>query len=194
MSVIFKSDGIEFRLTFWGYASTSAKRPSPAAAAPVLRSERRPIAFSFVDIYSPFRHQNLLACGTGPFSHHIRYPKLNLEADARPPRGSILPVQLRRPGQGEARGARPPHHAVLSRGQAERWPAAGWGGGRQSGERDPQAVRSARATVPSGASADRDSCVAGTRLVAQSATGADSGRNASGADERRNCDERIVFR
>ena len=50
------------------------------------------------------------------------------------------------------------------------------------------------ATVPSGASADRDSCVAGTRPVAQSATVADSGRNASGADERRNCDERIVFR
>src|ERR1022692_599167 len=57
ISVTFKSDGIEFRLTFWGYASRSAKRPSPAAAAPVLRSERRPIAFSFVDIYSPFRHQ-----------------------------------------------------------------------------------------------------------------------------------------
>src|SRR6516165_8817482 len=66
MSVTFQSDGIEFRLTFWGYASRSAKRPSPAAAAPVLRSERRPIAFSFVDIYSPFRHQNLLASGTGP--------------------------------------------------------------------------------------------------------------------------------
>jgi hypothetical protein len=30
----------------------------------------------------------------------------------------------------------------------------------KSGERDPQAVRSGRATVPSGASADRDSCVA----------------------------------
>src|SRR5271163_2099372 len=47
MSVIFRSDAIEFRLTFWGYASTSAKRPSPAAAAPMLRNERRPI---FVDI------------------------------------------------------------------------------------------------------------------------------------------------
>src|SRR5882724_10280685 len=46
MSVIFKSDAIEFRLTFWGYASRSAKRPSPAAA-PMLRNERRPI---FVDI------------------------------------------------------------------------------------------------------------------------------------------------
>src|SRR5580704_10086524 len=54
MSVTFKSDGIEFRLTSWGYASRSAKRPSPAAAAPVLRSERRPIVFPFVDIYSPF--------------------------------------------------------------------------------------------------------------------------------------------
>src|SRR5437764_10393554 len=69
MSVIFKSDGIEFRLTFWGYASRSAKRPSPAAAALLRRNERRPIALSFVDIYSPFRHQNLLASGTGP--HHI---------------------------------------------------------------------------------------------------------------------------
>src|SRR5277367_5250045 len=58
MSVIFKSDGIEFRLTSWGYASRSAKRPSPATAAPVLRSERRPIAFSFVDIYSPFATKN----------------------------------------------------------------------------------------------------------------------------------------
>src|SRR5579859_109491 len=47
MSVIFKSDAIEFRLTFWGYASRSANRPSPAAAAPMLRNERRPI---FVDI------------------------------------------------------------------------------------------------------------------------------------------------
>src|SRR3954451_13096168 len=57
MSVIFKSDGLEFRLTFWGYASRSAKRPSPAAAAPFLRSERRLIAFSLVDIFSPFLHQ-----------------------------------------------------------------------------------------------------------------------------------------
>src|SRR5216684_8960620 len=47
MSVIFKSDAIELRLTFWGYASRSAKRPSPAAAAPMPRNERRPI---FVDI------------------------------------------------------------------------------------------------------------------------------------------------
>src|SRR5580704_14342279 len=92
MSVIFKSDGIEFRLTSWGYASRSVKRPSPAAAAPVLRSERRPIAFSFADIYSPFRHKNLLASGTGPFSHHIWYPTLNFEADARPHRDSIRPV------------------------------------------------------------------------------------------------------
>src|SRR4051795_13542354 len=60
MSVIFKSDGLELRLTFWGYASRSAKRPSPAAAAPFLRSERRPNAFSYLDIYSPFRRQDLL--------------------------------------------------------------------------------------------------------------------------------------
>ena len=41
--------------------------------------------------------------------------------------------------------------------------------------------------------ADRDSWVAGTRPAAQSATGPHSGENAGGADERRNCDERIVF-
>src|SRR3954447_21239896 len=92
MSVIFKSDGLELRLTFWGYASRSAKRPSPAAAAPFLRSERRPNAFLFVDIYSPFRHQHLLAFGNGPL-----YPNSNFEADARPPGGSFLaPAQLRR--------------------------------------------------------------------------------------------------
>src|SRR6201992_4547213 len=50
MSVIFKSDAMEFRLTFWGYASRSAQRPSPAAATPPFRNERRPIAFCFVDI------------------------------------------------------------------------------------------------------------------------------------------------
>src|SRR5882757_11018307 len=60
-------------------------------------------------------------------------------------------------------------------------------------ERDPQAVRSARVTVPSGASADRDSWVAGTRPAVQSATRPDPGQNAGGADKRRNCDERIVF-
>src|ERR1700722_3617411 len=49
MSVIFNSDGIEFRLTFWGYASRSAKRPNPAAAAPMPRNLRRPIV-PFVDI------------------------------------------------------------------------------------------------------------------------------------------------
>src|ERR671939_470650 len=93
MSVIFKSDGFELRLTFWGYASRSAKRPSPAAAAPLLRNERRPIAFLFLDIYSPFRHQDLLSFGNGPL-----YPNLHFEADARPPGGSFLaPVQLRRP-------------------------------------------------------------------------------------------------
>jgi hypothetical protein len=53
MSVIFKSDAIEFRLTFWGYASRSAQRPSPAAAAPMPRNLRRPIV-PFVDITLPF--------------------------------------------------------------------------------------------------------------------------------------------
>src|SRR5580704_14040053 len=96
MSVTFKSDGIEFLLTSWGYASRSAKRPSPAAAAPVLRSERRPIAFSFVDIYSPFRHQTYSRLEPVHSLIRLWYPKLSLEADARPPRGSILLVQLRR--------------------------------------------------------------------------------------------------
>src|ERR1700753_802586 len=50
MSVIFKSDAMEFRLTFWGYASRSAQRPSPAAATPPFRNERRPIVLPFVDI------------------------------------------------------------------------------------------------------------------------------------------------
>src|SRR5277367_497545 len=54
MSVIFKSDGIEFRLTFWGYASRSANRPNPAAAAPMPRNLRRPIVLPFVDITLPF--------------------------------------------------------------------------------------------------------------------------------------------
>src|ERR1700722_7441541 len=96
MSVTFKSDGIEFRLTFWESAWGAPKWPSPAAAAPVLRSERRPIALSFVDICSPFRHQTYSRLE--PIHSLIRlwYPKLNLEADARPPRGSILVVQLRR--------------------------------------------------------------------------------------------------
>jgi hypothetical protein len=53
-------------------------------------------------------------------------------------------------------------------------------------ERDPQAVRIARVTAPSGAFADRDSWFAGTRPAAQSATGPDPGQNAGGADKRRN--------
>src|SRR5689334_14658452 len=61
ISVIFKSDGLEFRLTFWGYASRSAKRPSPAAAAPVPRSKRRPIAFSFFGHFLSYCLQDILA-------------------------------------------------------------------------------------------------------------------------------------
>src|SRR3984885_7763846 len=75
MSVIFKSDAIEFRLTFWGYASKSAQRPSPAAAAPMPRNDRRPITFPFVDITPPFRYQNRLASGTGSL-----YPNLCIRA------------------------------------------------------------------------------------------------------------------
>src|SRR5215203_5965244 len=56
-SVIFKFEGFEFRLTFWGYASKSANRPIPIAAAPRFRSERRAIAFSLLYMYSPLRQQ-----------------------------------------------------------------------------------------------------------------------------------------
>src|ERR1700760_4572459 len=50
MSVIFKSDAIEFRLTFWGYASRSAIRAYPAAAAPKPRNLRRPNVLPFLDM------------------------------------------------------------------------------------------------------------------------------------------------
>ena len=115
------------------------------------------------------------------------YTSLNFEADARPPAGSFLaPVQLRRLDQGEARGTSPPVQAVLSRGKLNdgRLPDGEMAANLE--ERDPQAVRSARVTVPSGASSDRDSWVAGTRPAAQSATGPDPGQNAGGADKRRN--------
>src|SRR5271163_1438138 len=65
MSVIFKSDAIEFRLTFWGYASRSAQRPSPAAAAPMPRNLRRPIVRPFVDIALLFATKTDSRFGTG---------------------------------------------------------------------------------------------------------------------------------
>src|SRR5271163_2432720 len=64
MSVIFRSDAIEFRLTFWGYASRSAQRPSPAAAAPMPRNLRRPIKL-FVDIALLFATRTDSRFGTG---------------------------------------------------------------------------------------------------------------------------------
>src|ERR1700679_1791227 len=67
MSVIFKSDAIEFRLTFWGYASMSAMRPNPAAAAPIPRNLRRPIVLPFVDIALLFATKTDPRFGTGPF-------------------------------------------------------------------------------------------------------------------------------
>lgn len=102
--------------------------------------------------------------------------------------------RLRRPGQGEARGARPRTtlSSLADRLNDGRLPDGEVVANLESEIRKLYEVGGA--TVPSGASADRDSCVAGTRPVAQSATVADSGRNASGADKRRNCDERIVFR
>jgi hypothetical protein len=56
-----------------------------------------------------------------------------------------------------------PVQAVLSRGKLNdgRLPDGEMAANLE--ERDPQAVRSARVTIPSGASADRDSWVAGTR-------------------------------
>src|SRR4051812_41418868 len=85
MSVTFKSDGIEFRLTFWGYASRSAKRPRPAAAAPVPRSTRRPIAFSFVDIYSPFDTKTY----SRPEPVNLSSHKVSeIESRSRPARGT----------------------------------------------------------------------------------------------------------
>src|SRR6201996_4055333 len=65
MSVIFRSDAIEFRLTFWGYASRSAQRPSPAAAAPIPRNLRRPI-LPFIDIPLLFGTKTHSRFRTGP--------------------------------------------------------------------------------------------------------------------------------
>src|SRR6202012_2868638 len=85
MSVIFKSDAIEFRLTFSGYASRSAQRPSPAAAAPMPRNFRRPNTFAFVDIILPFATKT--DSRLEPV-HSIRtyVYELIVEADACPPR------------------------------------------------------------------------------------------------------------
>jgi hypothetical protein len=53
-------------------------------------------------------------------------PRRGTEDQGRPARARNGGTggRLRWPGQGEARGVRPPHHAVLSRGKAERWPLA----------------------------------------------------------------------
>src|ERR1700748_231296 len=90
MSVIFKSDAIEFRLTFCGYASRSAQRPSPAAAAPIPRNLRRPITCFFVDMTLPFRPQDQLASGTGSF--YLNYVQENkFQYGCSPPLRSIHP-------------------------------------------------------------------------------------------------------
>ena len=61
-------------------------------------------------------------------------------------------------------------------------------------ERDSQAVRSARATVPSGASADRDSWGAGAGLRLNPQLGRIPAKMRAELTSVRNCDERIVFR
>ena len=75
MSVIFKSDAMEFRLTFWGYASRSAMRPNPAAAAPIPRNLRRPIVRPFVDMTLLLATKTDSRLGTGPL-----YPDLCIRA------------------------------------------------------------------------------------------------------------------
>src|SRR6201992_798244 len=65
MSVIFKSVAMEFRLTFWGYASRSAQRPNPAAAAPMPKNLRRP-NLPFIDIPLLFATKTDPLFGTGP--------------------------------------------------------------------------------------------------------------------------------
>src|ERR1700722_6828858 len=84
MSVIFKSDAIEFRLTFWGYASRSAMRPNPAAAAPMPRNLRPPIVLPFVDIALLFATKTDPRFGTGPFYLDLCIRALSFEADVRP--------------------------------------------------------------------------------------------------------------
>src|SRR5271156_163358 len=85
MSVIFKSDAIEFRLTFWGYASMSAMRANPAAAAPMPRNLRRPIVLPFVDMTLLFATRTDSRFGTGSlypdYVYELTFPKQML---ARP--------------------------------------------------------------------------------------------------------------
>src|SRR5580693_2875525 len=79
MSVIFKSDAMEFRLTFWGYASRSAMRPNPAAAAPMPRNLRRPIVLPFVDMTLLFATRTDSRFGTGSlyldYVSELTFPK-----------------------------------------------------------------------------------------------------------------------
>jgi hypothetical protein len=95
MSVIFKSEAIEFRLTFWGYASRSATRPNPAAAAPIPRNLRRPIV-PFIDITLHFATMT-----DSRFATVSLYPDLYIRAylskQMLPPGDSLVAaVQLRR--------------------------------------------------------------------------------------------------
>src|SRR3984957_8255233 len=94
MSVIFKSDAIEFRLTFWGYASRSAMRPNPAAAAPMPRNLRRPIVLPFVDITLPFATKtDSLLEPVDCIRTHI--DELHAEEEARPPGSRSIPQPFR---------------------------------------------------------------------------------------------------
>ena len=141
------------------------------AAAPRRRSERRAIAFSRVDMDSPFRQQALPMRGSVSRSH-TRFLKSNLEAYARAPRSAIPGAQLRRRhnagvrkrrrlGQEQARRTRPRHTVVSPERKRWRLPDAEVVANCQPG--DPHTVRIGRTTVPSGASTSRNLQVAGAQ-------------------------------
>jgi hypothetical protein len=118
---------------------------------------------------------------------HFERPRRGTKIkDALLARETVEQVDTSPAGSGEARGVRPPHHAVLSRGKAERWPLANLA--LQTDDHLPirQPVyevggrRFRGALLPTEIPASRE-----PRPAAQSATAADSGRNASGPDERR---------
>jgi hypothetical protein len=85
MSVIFKSDAMELRLTFWGYASRSAMRANPAAAAPMPRNLRRPIVLPFVDMTLLFATRTDSRFATGSlYPDYLYEPTFPKQMLARP--------------------------------------------------------------------------------------------------------------
>ena len=123
-------------------------------------------------------------------------PRRGTEDQGRAPRArsGVTGGRLRRMGQGEARGVRP--RTTLS-SLAEslndgRQPDGEVAANLESEIRKMYEVDGRRfrvALLATEVPASR-----GTRPAAQSVTAAHSGRNATGPDERRNSDERIVFR